>query len=556
MTKRSATTSNYSRRDALRMMGIGGAAGLIAPNLLGKPVFARTSSAKPAGRVIVGLGQEPTVFNPLMAHIEVDDGVHFSVFDALFRIDPQGVIQPNLAVEVPTQKNGGISEDGLKWRVRLRDDVRWHDGKPFTAEDVKFTLELITNPNFRSWRTAGHALVRDIAVVSPTEVAWRMEEAFAPYLSFLTETFIVPKHILEKEANPNNAAFNQAPVGTGAFKWGQRVAGDHLELVANPEYFGEGPHIERLIFKYIPDLTVLYTQFKSGDVDLMGQPYITADHYGEAKTLANRVVTLVPKASFESFYLNLERPQFKEIAVREALYAAIDKEAIIQGLYYGVPSPTETFMPRQSLYFNPNLPAHEFNLNRAGQILDQAGWAPGRDGVRAKNGVRLSFASSTTSGDPLREQVQQFLQQTFAQVGVEMTISNLPAAVMWGEFWQQSQFDSVIVGSTYLIGADPDVTNRLHSRSIGAKGGRGSNNAQYSNPEVDALLDQGARTFDPEARRSIYHRVQELVRRDLPFLPLYQSNAVQGNKKGISGVVPNVNTRTESWNALAWYWAS
>jgi peptide/nickel transport system substrate-binding protein len=421
---------------------------------------------------------------------------------------------------------------------------------------VKFTLELITNPNFRSWRTAGHALVRDITVISPTEISWRMEQVFAPYLSFLTETFIVPKHILEKEANPNNAAFNQAPVGTGAFKWGHRVAGDHLELVANPEYFGEGPHIEKLIFKYIPDLTVLYTQFKSGDVDLMGQPYITADHYEEAKALANRVVTLVPKASFESFYLNLERPQFRELAVREALYAAIDKESIIQGLYYGVPTPTETFMPRQSTYYNPNLPAHAYNLDRARQILDQAGWAPGRDGVRAKSGVRLSFASSTTSGDPLREQVQQFLQQTFAQLGVEMKISNLPAAVMWGEFWQQSQFDSVIVGSTYLIGADPDVTNRLHSRAIAAKGGRGSNNAQYSNPEVDALLDQGARSFDPDARRSIYRRVQELVRRDLPFLPLYQTNSVQGNKKGISGVVPNVNTRTESWNALAWSWAS
>jgi peptide/nickel transport system substrate-binding protein len=538
------------------MVAFGGAAGFIAPNLLGKSAFARTSAAKPTGRVIVGLGQEPTVFNPLMVHIEVDDGVHFSVFDALFRVDPQGVIQPNLAVEVPNQKNGGISEDGLKWRIRLRDDARWHDGKPFSAEDVKFTLELITNPNFRSWRTAGHALVRDITVISPTEISWRMEEAFAPYLSFLTETFIVPKHILEKEANPNTAAFNQAPVGTGPFKWGQRVAGDHLELVANADYFGEGPHIERLVFKYIPDLTVLYTQFKSGDVDLVGQPYITADHYGEAKSLPNRVVTLIPKTSFESFYLNLERPQFKEPAVREALYAAIDKESIIQGLYYGVPTPTETFMPRQSFYFNANLPVHEFNLKRAGQILDKAGWAPGADGIRTKNGVRLSFANSTTSGDPLREQVQQFLQQTFAQLGIEMKISNLPAAVMWGEFWMQSQFDSVIVGSSYLIGADPDVTNRLHSRSIGAKGGRGSNNAQYANPEVDALLDKGARTFDSESRRAIYQRIQELVRRDLPFLPLYQVNAVQGTKKGISGVVPNGNTRTESWNALAWYWAS
>ncbi|APG09957.1 ABC transporter substrate-binding protein [Bradyrhizobium japonicum] len=549
------TASIYSRRSALQLM-IAGAAGLAGSNLPGQPALARTSPAKPTGRVIVGLGQEPTVFNPLMVHIEVDDGVHFSVFDALFRIDPQGVIQPNLAVEVPDQKNGGISEDGLKWRIRLRDDVRWHDGTPFSAEDVKFTLELITNPNFRSWRTAGHALVRDITVISPTEISWRMEEPFAPYLSFLTETFIVPKHILEKEANPNNAAFNQAPVGTGPFKWGQRVPGDHLELVANPNYFGEGPHIERLVFKYIPDLTVLYTQFKSGDVDLVGQPYITPDHYAEAKTLPNRVVTLVPRTSFESFYLNLERPQFKELAVREALYAAIDKEAIIQGLYYGVPTPTETFMPRQSYFFNVNLPLHQFDVNRAGKILDQAGWAKGADGIRAKNGVRLSFANSTTSGDPLREQVQQFLQQTFAQLGVEMKISNLPAAVMWGEFWTQSQFDSVIVGSSYLIGADPDVTNRLHSRSIAVKGGRGSNNAQYANPEVDALLDKGARTFDPEARRAIYSRVQELVRRDLPFLPLYQSNAVEGLKKGINGFVPNGNTRTESWNALAWYWAS
>ncbi|MBR1241272.1 peptide ABC transporter substrate-binding protein [Bradyrhizobium sp. AUGA SZCCT0274] len=556
MTKHSKSASNYSRRDTLRMMALGGAAGIFAPNLLTEPAFGQKAPRTPKGRIVVGLSQEPTVFNPLMAHIEVDDGVHFSLFDALFRIDPKGVIQPNLAVEVPTQKNGGISEDGLKWRIRLSDDVRWHDDKPFTAEDVKFTLELITKPNFRSWRTTGHSLVRDITVVSPVEITWRMEQAFAPYLSFLTETFMVPKHILEKEADPNNAAFNQTPIGTGAFKWGTRVPGDRIELLANSNYFGEGPHIERLIFKYIPDLTVLYTQFKSGDVDIVGQSYITPDHYQEARKLPNRVVTLEPKSSFESLYLNVERPQFKELQVRQALYAAIDKKAIIEGLYYGVPTPTETFMPRQSFYHNPGLPLHEFNVKRAQQILDAAGWAPGRDKIRVKDGVRLSFTNSTTSGDPLREQVQQYLQQTFAEIGVEMTISNLPAAVMWGEYWQRSRFDSVIVGSTYLIGADPDVTNRLHSLSIGNKGGRGSNNAQYVNPEVDALLEKGSRTFDPEARRAIYFRVQELVRHDLPLLPLYQNVSVQGHKKGIQGAVSNGNTRTESWNAGAWSWAS
>ena len=324
-----------------------------------------------------------------MAHIEVDDGVHFSVFDALFRIDPKGVIQPNLAAEVPTQKNGGISEDGLKWRIRLRDDVRWHDGKPFTAEDVKFTLELIIEPELP--QLGARPATRWCATSPwsrPTEITWRMEQAFAPYLSFLTETFIVPKHILEKEADPNNAAFNQAPIGTGAFKWGTARcrrpyrAGRQLRTIS-----AKVPIIERLIFKYIPDLTVLYTQFKSGDIDLVGQTYITPDHYEEASKLPDRVVTLVPGASVESIYLNLERPQFKDLAVRQALYAAIDKKAIIDALYYGVPTPTETFMPQQSFYYNPDLPEQEYNLERAQP-----------DPRRGRLGARTRTASARRTG--------------------------------------------------------------------------------------------------------------------------------------------------------------
>jgi peptide/nickel transport system substrate-binding protein len=181
---------------------------------------------------------------------------------------------------------------------------------------------------------------------------------------------------------------------------------------------------------------------------------------------------------------------------------------------------------------------------------------PGPDGIRAKDGVRLSFSNSTTAGNNLREQTQQFLKQTFAEIGVEMNISNLPAAVMWGEYWLKSQFDTAMVGVTYLIAADPDATNRLHTRAIAAKGGRGSNTGQYSNPEVDALLEKGARTFDPGARREIYFRVQELVRNDLPFLPLFAYTNVLGRKEGLDGFEPNPNTRTASWKAAGWYWAS
>ncbi|WP_439563434.1 peptide ABC transporter substrate-binding protein [Roseinatronobacter sp.] len=553
MTNNAKSGSGLSRRHALGLMGASAAA-LLAPNLLGKPALGQTPPDSPTGRVIVGVSQEPTVFNPLMPKIEVDDNIHFSIFDALFRINEDGVIVPNLATEVPTQENGGISEDGLQWRIQLRDDVRWHDGAQFTADDVKFTLELIVNPDFRSWRTTGHNLVRDIEVVSPTEITWRMEEPFAPYMSFLTETFIVPAHILGADDNPNESAFNRAPIGTGAFRWGQRTAGDNLTLVANPEYFGEGPYIEELIFRYIPDMTVLFTQFQSGDIDLVGRSYITQDNYEAARNLPDRVVDLVPATSIESIYLNLERPQFKERAVREALYLALDRDSIVDVLYYGLPNQTETFMPRQSYYYHDSLPTHEFNLEKARQILDEAGWVPGNDGIRAKDGVRLSFNNSTTTGAHLREQAQQFVQQTFRDIGVEMNIENLPAAVMWGDFWGQSQFDTAMVGITYLIAADPDVTNRFHSGAIAAQGGRGSNTGQYANPEVDALLEEGAQTFDAEKRREIYLRVQELIREDLPFLPLFAYTQVYGRKAGIEGFVPNTNTRSETWHAAGWYW--
>ena len=197
--------------------------------------------SKPTGQVIVGLSQEPTVFNPLMPHIEVDQGVHWNIFSPLWNVDADGNFIPQLATEVPTIGNGGISEDGLEWRIKLRPGVTWHDGTAFTADDVKFTLELINNPHFRVYSRNGHELVTDVKVVSPTEITWRMKKSYAPYASILSWTFIVPAAHPRQGGRPQHGAVQQrarrhrrVPLGRAGARRSHHTGGERTLLRQGP----------------------------------------------------------------------------------------------------------------------------------------------------------------------------------------------------------------------------------------------------------------------------------------------------------------------------------
>lgn len=275
---------NLHRRHILGM----GLAGLIAA-AWGIPAFAQsaieesTPPSEPTGVVILGLSQEPVAFHPLMPGVEVDEIVWTNVFNTLWVAQPDGTLTSDLALEVPSVENGGIAEDGLLWTVRLRDDVKWHDGKPFTAEDVKFSLELINADGFRSRTRVGHDLITEVTVNNPHEISWRMSKAFSPYLALMANTQIVPKHLLEGATDPNVTPFNNAPVGTGPFKWESRTPGDNITLIANEDYHGDGPYMSKAVLKYVPDLTALYAQFRTGQVDAVIISGIPQNFYEEAK---------------------------------------------------------------------------------------------------------------------------------------------------------------------------------------------------------------------------------------------------------------------------------
>ncbi len=548
-----ASMGNLTRRDAV----FAGAASFALGSLgLAERAQAATPGVKPTGQAVIGFSQEVTVLHPLMTASEVDQGVWWNLFSPLWMIDAEGRLVPLLAKAVPTVENGGISADGLTWRVELRSDVKWHDGKPLTAEDVRYSIGLMKNPAFRARNRTGFDLITSVAVEGNHVITWKLKEPYAPLASVMSWTFIVPAHILSQNPDPNSPQFAAAPVGTGPFVFVSRKTGDHVLLEANPNYFGKGPALNRLIFKYVPDLNALYTQFKTGEIDYVGLQGIPANFYKEATALRGRRVYAVPRASVENLTLNLAHPALSDKAVRKALSMAIDRQSICDLVYYGLPKPANSYLPPAHWAANANLPKPEYDLKKANAILDQAGWVRGADGIRVKNGVRLSFTNSTTTGNQLRAQTQQLIADDLKKVGMEMLIKNMVAAVLWADFWRNSEFDSLMTETTYTIASDPDVTHRFGSGAIPKQTGTGSNVSQYKNGGVDTLLVRGRQEYDMAKRKEIYAKVQELILDDLPLVPLFYGVGVEGTKAGLEGFSPNVNTLANTWNAATWRWTA
>ncbi len=518
---------------------------------LGNARVGRAAGA--ASQCVLGVTQEAVNFNPLLyVNTGVETSVEYIVFDAPWQIGPDGNFFPNLAAEIPTRANGGISADGRTWTVKLNPAVRWHDGTPFSSADVAFTLDTIMNPKVAVRSRNGHDHVASYDTPDPQTIRIQLKDNFAPYLVSWQKTSIIPKHILGGVADINTAPFNTAPIGTGPFKFKERVAGSYISFEPNTAYHRGAPKLTSLIQKYVPDQQTLYAQFQTGEVDIYDLQGIPPLLYSRAKKLPGSRILLSPSPFVEFIYFNCGKPQFKDKAVRKAIYMAIDKKGWIDAVYYGVPQPTLSYLPPNHWAYNKSLKDPGYNPAQAAAMLDAAGWKVGSDGVRAKDGVRLAFTMSTTAGNKSREQAQQLVQQNLKKINVEMTIKNMPASVVWGDYTVKSEFDTLMVGWDPLLYPDPDYTDRIASNLIPAKGGSGSNYVQYENAEIDALCAKGTATLEQAERKPIYDRIQEILLDDMPFAPIFAYELVIGVKDRVHGYEVNPYTPINSWNTGAW----
>jgi peptide/nickel transport system substrate-binding protein len=499
------------------------------------PVTAAPAAATSGGKTItIGEWQQVSIMNTLMTSEggNVISGTKLALRGLLFT-DATGAPAGELATDVPSTQNGGISADGRSITYKLRPNVTWHDGQPVTSADVQYTWKAIMQPDHNVASRYGYDRIAGVDVPDPQTAVVRYTDPFAPWATLFD--IILPQHILEKESDFNNSPYHQKPVGFGPFKVTENIKGDHTTYDAFDGYWRGRPKIDRLFIRYFGNTDAELQALKAKEIDLAwGVPL---SNIPELQGLESQgITTLVqPGPAEERYAFNMDHsqvPLFADTQLRKALALAVDRKTIVDKLLFGLTTTARgdwdnTPWENKAITVDPYDPA------QAKTILDGLGWTPGPDGIRQKGGQRLAFDHTTTSGSQLRENVQLLIQQNFMDVGVEMNIKNQPTDQLFGSYaaggvWARGTFQ--MGGWTTGINLpDPDLSSHYLSKEIASDANpTGAQSYRYNNPQLDTLFNQQATELDATKRKAIFDQIQQIIHDDYICIWLYDSTAAWG----------------------------
>lgn len=515
---------------------------------------AQAANQNPKGQVVIGALGDIETLNPLLSENATETDILNGIFENLLRVDDHGEFLPALATEVPTVQNGGISKDGKVYTFHLRKGVKWSDGQPFTSADVKFTWDLIMNDKVPVVSRSGYDKIVKMETPDPYTVKMYLKEVYAPFLLNWSGPGIVPKHILENvkpEEITKAGDFSRHPIGTGPFVLKEWKSGSYVMLEANKNYWGEGPYLEKVIWKVVPDSNTMLTQLKTGEIDIYeAQP----SQVNEIKKISRVQIKLQDAAIYFHMTFNLKNPILADKRVRQALTYGLPRQQIVDVVLEGVGRlATAASITPTSWAFDKSLKAYPFDQKKAKALLAEAGWKDvDNDGILEKDGKKLSLEINTNSGNKTREQIEQIAQQYWKQIGVDLKIRNYEPATLFGEILENMKFD--IITFAWVSPPDPDEYTLYHSKQIpsDANGHTGQNYASYVNPEVDKLLEAGQKTVDQAQRKKIYQRIQEIVHEDLPMMYVYYYVQPYAFPKNLENYRPSGTTVGTTWNIYEW----
>jgi peptide/nickel transport system substrate-binding protein len=483
------------------------------------------------------LAQGPTVLN---AGLDVDAGtmdprlardtsaarMQELLYSGLVYLDRNLVPQPDLATSWEF-----ISPTTLVFE--LRDDVTFHNGQPFTAEDVVYTFTTLVQEDFGAPRRSLYTPIESVEALDEHTVQFTLAHPYAPLLQYL-DMGIVP-HEAAAELGPD---FGDNPVGTGPFRLESWEKGNRIEVAAFDDYYKGRPSIDAINISIIPDNNVRLIALESGDLDFIHSP-VPPQELARLQAHPELVVETTTALGYTYLNLNLDTPALQDVRVRKALAHLSDKETISEVIFYGMDSPGESFLLPGTFFHTDAIATYEYDPERAMQLLEEAGWTDSDgDGIRDKDGQPLAF-ELTTNVDPNRQQILEFLQAEWAEAGIDASVR----VYEWPSFIADviaGEHQVALIG--WLLLTDPDRATYLQFRT-----GGDSNYGNYSNPEVDRLLDEGRAATDPEERRAIYEQVAQMVTDEVPYIFLLNQGYVVMHDPGLEGFVAHP---AGSWKAF------
>jgi len=409
-------------------------------------------------------------------------------------------------------------------RFTLRDGVRWHDGAPFTSADVAFTYRAIMNEKVASPRRSDFELVDSVETPDARTVVVRYKKPFSPaLLSWMTA--ILPEHILGK-LDPSKwpEAYNRAPVGTGPFKFGEWKTNEFIRLKRNPDYFLGSPWLDSVVFRVLPDPLTLQLAFQTRQVDFWNvDPWAVKGLQGDPRF----DLFSAPGNAYNYIGWNLRRPMFQDLKVRQALAQAVNIPQMIKYILYGHGMQATGIFTPQMWFFDPSVKPLAYDPEAAKKLLDEAGWKPGADGIRVKNGQRFSFTLLSNNGNEVRRDIATLVQDDLKQVGIEVKVEIYEWAVLLKRFVNKGEFDAIVLG--WGLGYDFDQYSIWHSSQTHPEE---LNFVGFSDPKVDHLLTDLRQEYArPEIIR-IAGELQQTIYGQQPYLFLFVPEGTEVMWKG------------------------
>lgn len=509
-----------SRRDTLLA---GGAFGLLA--LAG---CSSSGAGSERGTLVIGFSPEPPTLTSAGTTTGAVQSISTKIFDGLVTFDAEGRPLPQLALSWET------APDALSTTFKLRPNVKWHDGQPFTASDVAYSLTEV----WKKLHSRGRSTFADVTTVEtpdPLTAVMRFSRP-APYLiSALAsaESQIVPKHIYAGKDFVTNPAGN-APIGTGPFKFAEWRRGEFIRLERNPLYWEAGaPHLDAIVYRLFSDPAAAAAALETGEVQLITSGQISLSDIDRVRKLPGIRITERDSSftgALSVFEFNLDRPQLRDPRIRQAFAHAIDKRFLLEKVWHGFGTIEDSAIPTALKDFHdPGVPRYDYNPAKAIALLDAAGLKPDAEGIR----LHLTHDPAPT-GDTYGKSAYA-IRDNLRRVGIDLQIRSSDLAGFLKRVYKDRDFDTIQYGAS--SGPDPAIgTQRFYWSKNFQPGVAFSNGAHYASPQVDSLLERAQHETDFAQRKALYAQFQRQVAIDLPRIPLLASNPLVIAEARVRGV--------------------